>query len=138
MKINLRDYYPHYREDHVVEVPDEVAAILKEYARMEESYQRRVRRNRAYYSLDYEGHMERDGVSPEKSPHDALEEKQMTEALYKGLSALSEKQRQRITAHYLMGMSVAEIARADGCSYMSVKESIERGLRSLGKFFVDF
>ena len=32
-------------------------------------------------------------------------------------------------------MSIAEIAKADGCAFMSVKESIGRGLKQLGKFF---
>ena len=30
-KINLRDYYPFYTNDTTVEVPDEVAALLREY-----------------------------------------------------------------------------------------------------------
>ena len=28
-KINLRDYYPYYTQDMIVEVPDEVADILR-------------------------------------------------------------------------------------------------------------
>lgn len=30
-KINLKDYYPYYIQDTVVEVPDEVADLLREY-----------------------------------------------------------------------------------------------------------
>lgn len=30
-KINLRDYYPFYTTDTIVEVPDEVADLLHEY-----------------------------------------------------------------------------------------------------------
>ena len=30
-KINLRDYYPYYSQDMIVEVPDEVALLLREY-----------------------------------------------------------------------------------------------------------
>ena len=33
--INLRRYYPHYRKDKFVEVPDEVAAALEERRRAE-------------------------------------------------------------------------------------------------------
>ena len=39
-QINLRDYYPHYKEDKIVEVPDEVAALLEDLDRKEESYLR--------------------------------------------------------------------------------------------------
>ena len=30
-EINLRDYYPFYTKDNIVEVPDEVADLLREY-----------------------------------------------------------------------------------------------------------
>ena len=30
-EINLRDYYPFYTQDVIVEVPDEVALLLREY-----------------------------------------------------------------------------------------------------------
>ena len=32
-EINLRDYYPFYTQDAIVEVPDEVAALLHEFTR---------------------------------------------------------------------------------------------------------
>lgn len=35
-QINLRDCYPHYKEDKIVEVPDEVAALLEDLDRKEE------------------------------------------------------------------------------------------------------
>lgn len=34
-KINLRDYYPYYTQDMIVEVPDEVALLLREYMLLE-------------------------------------------------------------------------------------------------------
>lgn len=37
-KINLRDYYPYYTQDMIVEVPDEVADILREYKLAEAAY----------------------------------------------------------------------------------------------------
>ena len=37
-KINLRDYYPYYTQDMIVEVPDEVALLLREYMLLEEAY----------------------------------------------------------------------------------------------------
>ena len=38
----------------------------------------------------------------------------MTELIYKGLSKLPVKQRQRIYAHFFLGMSKADIAKAEG------------------------
>ena len=47
-KINLRDYYPYYTQDMIVEVPDEVALLLREYMLLEEAYRIRTYR---YLSL---------------------------------------------------------------------------------------
>ena len=49
-KINLRDYYPYYTQDMIVEVPDEVALLLREYMLLEEAYRIRTYRYKAFYS----------------------------------------------------------------------------------------
>lgn len=132
-EINLRDYYPFYTRDKIVEVPDEVADLLREYALLEEAYRIRTYRHKAYYSLDYDKNVERDILYVQPTLFEILEGHRMTELVYKGLAALPEKQKQRIYAHYFLGMSIAEIARKEKCAFMSVKESIERGLRRLEK-----
>ena len=134
-RINLRDYYPLYTQDTIVEVPDEVADLLREYKLAEAAYFLRTYRHKAYFSLDYDVNVERDVLNAQPSILEILEQRYMTELLYKGLASLSEKQRQRIYAHYFLGMSKTEIARAERSSVNSVKDSIRRGLRSLEKFF---
>ena len=57
-EINLRDYYPFYTNDLTVEVPDEVADLLREYTLLEEAYRIRTYRYKAFYSLDYDGNIE--------------------------------------------------------------------------------
>lgn len=109
--------------------------MLREYALMEEAYRIRTYRYKAFYSLDYDGNIERDIALSQPSLLDIIEQRHMTGLLYKGLAALSEKQYKRIYAHYFLGMSIAEIAKADNCAFMSVKESIGRGLKRLEKFF---
>lgn len=52
-EINLRDYYPFYTTDTIVEVPDEVADLLHEYRLNEAAYILRTYRHKAYFSLDY-------------------------------------------------------------------------------------
>jgi hypothetical protein len=34
-KINLRDYYPDFTIDYIIEVPDEVAEVIDSYGRAE-------------------------------------------------------------------------------------------------------
>ena len=134
-EINLRDYYPYYTTDKIVEVPDEVFAILEDFRRLEESYQRYLRRYKAFYSLDAGDGIEKDVLLEQPSPCEILEQQRMIALLYQGLATLPEKQRGRIHAHYFLGMSVAQIARLEKRSSPTIKESIERGIRRLEKFF---
>lgn len=68
-------------------------------------------------------------------PAEIWEQRQMTELIYKGLSKLPVKQRQRIYAHFFLGMSKADIAKAEGTHKSRITRSIEAGLRSLEKYF---
>lgn len=137
-EINLRDYYPHYATDRFVEVPDEVFAILEDFKRQEESYQRSLRRYKAFYSLDADNGIEKGILLEQPSPFELLEQQRMIALLYQGLATLPEKQRQRIYAHYFLGMSKTAIARQEGCDPSSVRDSIKRGLIRLEKYFEDF
>lgn len=133
-EINLRDYYPFYTTDTIVEVPDEVADLLREYVLLEEAYRIRTYRHKAFYSLDHDDQIEREAVSVQPSPFDILEQRHTLELIYKGLLTLSAKQRQRIYARFFLGMSNAEIARTEGCDITSVRDSIKRGMRKLEKY----
>lgn len=134
-EINLRDLYPYYTHDMMIEVPDEIALLFREYALLEEAYRIRAFRNKALYSLDQDEWIEQDVLHRPTTPEEVYEQKQMNELLYKGLATLPEKQRQRICAHFFMGMSKADIARAEGTHKSRITRSIEAGLRSLEKYF---
>lgn len=134
-EINLRDYYPFCTQDVIVEVPDEVALLLREYMLLEEAYRIRTYRYKAFYSLDRDEGIEREILQKPITPAEILEQRQMTEALYKGLAMLPEKQRQRIYAHFFLGMSKADIAKAEGTHKSRITRSIEAGLRRLEKYF---
>ena len=75
-KINLREYYPLYTQDTIVEVPDEVADLLREYKLAEAAYFLRTYRHKAYFSLDYDVNVERDVLMAALSPLDILEQKE--------------------------------------------------------------
>ena len=125
-KINLRDYYPYYSQDMIVEVPDEVALLLREYMLLEEAYRIRTYRYKAFYSLDRDEGIEREILQKPLNPAEIWEQRQMTELIYKG---------QRIYAHFFLGMSKADIAKAEGTHKSRITRSIEAGLRSLEKYF---
>lgn len=135
-QINLKEYYPFYTTDTIVEVPDEVADILHAYKLQEVAYQLRTYRNKAYYSLDLGDGIENSVLMEQPSILEILEQQRMTELIYKGLAALPEKQRQRIYAHFFLGMSYSAIARTECCDESSVRRSVYRGLKQLQKYFL--
>ena len=137
-EINLRDYYPFYTSDVIVEVPDEVADLLRESKLAEAAYILRTYRHKAYFSLDYDVNVERDALVIVLSPLDIMERREDNAALYHALSTLPEKQRDRICAHYILGISQTEIAKTEGVSPRNVRHSIACGLKNLKKFFEKF
>ena len=132
-KINLRDYYPYYTQVMIVEVPDEVADILREYKLAEAAYFLRTYRHKAYFSLDYDINVEHEAMVLVLTPADIFEQKEENARLYEALASLPEKQRNRITSHFLLGMSLSDIAKSEGTGVSSVHEGIQRGLRRLKK-----
>ena len=114
VKINLRDYYPFYKADLFVDVPDEVEAAFLEAERLEQNYIRRRFYNKAYYSLDADDGIERAILFVSLSPCEVYERNVTTEQLHAAIASLPDKQAKRIYAHYILGMNKAEIARAEG------------------------
>ena len=132
-EINLRDYYPFYTKDTVVEVPDEVADLLREYKLSEAAHFLRTYRHKAYFSLDYDKNVEHDALVLVLAPEDILVQEEEHARLYRAIALLPEKQRNRICSHYLLGMSLSEIAKSEHSAVSSVHEGIQRGLRRLKK-----
>jgi RNA polymerase sigma-70 factor (ECF subfamily) len=135
VKINLRKYYPgFYTTDCIIEVPDEVAALMDSSKRAEAAYCLQRYRHKAYYSLDRGDGIEHDILFVSLSPSEIYERKVTVEQLHAAIAALPDKQAKRIYAHYFLGMSKAEIARTEGVAVSAVKDAISRGLKNMGKF----
>ena len=133
-QINLREYYPDfYNTDFFIEVPDEVVALMDAYERAEAAYYLRRYRNKAYYSLDRGDGIENDILFVSLSPCEIYERKVTVDQLHAAIAALPDKQAKRIYAHYFLGMSKAEIARAEGVAVNAVKDAISRGLKNIEK-----
>ena len=67
------------------------------------------------------------------SPHELYERKVTMQELHAAISRLPNKQAKRIYAHFILGMSVTDIARAEGVAKSRVSDSIRRGLRNMEK-----
>ena len=134
-KINLRKFYPDfYTTDCIIEVPDEVAALMDAYERAEAAYYLRRYRNKAYYSLDRGDGIENDILFVSLSPCEIYERKVTVEQLHAAIAALPDKQAKRIYAYYFFGMSKSAIAKAEGVNESAVRDGIDRGLRNIEKF----
>lgn len=133
VQINLRDFYPFTQEDTYIEVSAEVADMMNTFERAEASYERKIRRYKAYYSLDHKSGIERSILFTSHSPEELYERKLTREELHATIAQLSDKQAKRIYAHYLLGMSKEEIAKSEGVSWRAVHQSIQQGLSRMEK-----
>ena len=135
-KVNLRDLYPDvYKNDHFVEVTEDVLETIQSAERAEAAYDRRMYRYKAHYSLDCDNGIENAVLLKPQTPEMVLEEKQFQEQVYAAVMKLPEKQAKRIYARYYLGMTVNEIAEVEGVDPSRVRDSIRRGLKQLVKYF---
>ena len=92
-KVNLRELYPDvYKTDHFVEVAEDVLETIRAAERAEATYDRRMYRYKAHYSLDCDNGIENAILMKPQTPEMLLEEKQLREQLYAAVMALPEKQ----------------------------------------------
>ena len=142
-QINLKKYYYYlYPKDTFIEVSDEVAEALLTLHRAEEARNSKIRYHKAYYSLDCDDGIENYILDePVPSPEQIMMEKEeerlrqmMFKRLLKAVARLPPAQARRIHQRYLLGMSVKEIARADGVETGTVYQTLRSGLKRLQKF----
>ena len=137
-KINLRKFYPYYREDCYIEVSEKVKAELRKSVRLEENYLRLLRWHGAYYTVDIHDKMiVHDPAFMTASPEAMYLRKAMVEQLYNALNALPDKQRQRVYGHYIWNLPMCRIAELEGVDESAVRRSIERGLRQMRKTILE-
>lgn len=134
MIINLRDFYPFYTSDELIDVPDEIGTVLLESKRQEANYLRRLYRHKAHYSLDRGDGIENSVLFVAMTPEELYERKVTMEQLYAAIATLPDKQAQRVYAFYFLGMSKTAIARAEGVNESAVRKSLDRALRDIGNY----
>ena len=137
MKVNLKRYYNHHTNDYFVEMGEE------EYCKMMQcdmecrnlEHSQKMKDN--YWNLSYNLELYENYVclSSQSAEAEYLQIKEIEE-LYMYLDELTEKERKRIMAFFFLGLSVVQIAIADGVSKQSVQESIQNGLDKLYQFFI--
>ena len=133
--INLREFFYWYKVDEFISVTDEVAQELRAGKVEDVTHWRRLKRNKANYSLDAGDGIEYEACEFEPSPEEFLARAVTIQRLCCALNHLPAVQGRRIDAHYLLGMSILEVALAENVSERAVQISIDRGLKRLRKIF---
>lgn len=132
--INLKNFYYWYIVDELVEVPDEVAEVLLASRRNEAAYQRRLTRNKAFYSLDCDDGIEYSACLHEPTPQELLERMELFIRLWNALNSLPEAQGRRVDACVILGKTYSEVAEAEGVDESAVRRAVERGLENMKKY----
>ncbi|WP_138311597.1 MULTISPECIES: sigma-70 family RNA polymerase sigma factor [unclassified Clostridium] len=128
--IYLKRYYPYLPKSEPLAVTDEIAVTLSIGGRLGNSYQRRKRDNDEC-SLEAVAGYEAQVCRPPLTPEEIVEGRELRAALYAAIAQLPPVQARRVYAHYIIGISKADLARADGVDRSVVCRSIERGLERL-------
>ena len=136
MKLRYNDPYELPQEiivpDGAPEALKEIQDFLNENARLIQNAERRERYHTPYHleALDYEG----GSVAYHDTPERIVIRKEEAEHIRATLSLLTETQRRRL----LMldeGMTLREIAEADGAAVSSVKESLDAARKKFRENF---
>lgn len=133
--INLQEFFYWYKVDEFIKVTDEVAQELRAGKVEDVTHWRRLKRNKANYSLDAGDGIEYEACEFEPSPEESLALIDQYRRLCCALNHLPAVQGRRIDAHYLLGMSVLEVALAENVSERAVQSAIDRGLKRMRKIF---
>ena len=131
--IKLNNYYPHLTECVTLEVSEEIAVTLSIGGRMCDSYKRR-KRDHDECSLDGTPGFEADVTYPPLTPEEIMELAEDHAALYAALDRLPPVQARRVYARFILGRSVGQITKAEGVEERNVRETINKGLRTLKKY----
>ena len=134
--INMRDYYPWYKQDEFIEVPDDVADEMFADKRYEKVHKQRIRRNMSFYSLDVDDGIEASATACcGDTPEAVFDMMERHCSLCRALNSLPEIQGRRVEAHYLLGKSQTAIAEDENVSIEAVSKSIGKGLEAMKKYF---
>lgn len=134
---NEKKYYIKFKDGsnkiRVVEVNKVIYEAFNSFELDDLSFLNEYDRHIEHIDLD-ENSIYSKGGCQTLSTESIVEQKLQSEELYLAINKLSDVQKRRIKMYYFEDMNLREIAEKEGCSIMSVKESIESGIKKLKNF----
>lgn len=142
--INLKKYYyPLFKTDVFVEVPDEVADALLHLQREENNRKSKMFYHKAYFSLDCDDGIENDAIGwAQPSPEDYMIQAENEAAhellllhLQEAITTLTPTQARRLHMRYMLGMKFRDIAATEGISPTQACASVRGAVKRLHNYF---
>lgn len=131
-KVYTIEFVDNKRVIHKVEISYKVYEAFNKFELEDVSqihkYQRHIE-----HSEVYEETLNNRVIDKPLGVDEIVENKLMTEDLRVAINTLSDTQKRRIKLYYFEDKTLKEIAEIEGCSIMSVKESIDTGVTKLRK-----
>ncbi len=117
-------------EVSVVEVDDEIGAVISDSRRKETNLERKERRH--CYSMDGLEYGDKDLYAQftDITPETLIADKEVQDELYTAFSQLSEMQQRRLLM-LASGMSMREIAKQQKVHHSTIEESVEAARKKL-------
>jgi RNA polymerase sigma-70 factor (ECF subfamily) len=116
-----------------IEVDSEIYDLFDDFEKKDIHELNQFDRHIEHFEID-ENILYKKNSEYEKSIEEMVEEKIQYELLYEALNFVSDVQKRRIKMYYFNEMTLKEIAQKENCSVMSIKDSIDSGIKKLKKF----
>ena len=115
-----------------VEVDEEIGSVILDSRRREHALNEKERYHNGF-SLDIEDPFAQEPINPDADPLWGILQEEESGHIYSCLARLTPSERRRLLM-LASGMPVADIARSEGASYNSVKETIATAREKMKKF----
>lgn len=136
--INLKEQYPElYTSDVLIEVTEAVVDTFKSFKKADKSEEKADRRHLILADI-YEERVDRLLFHKAKQHFNnqlaTFELLVSRDDLYAAMNSLPEVQCKRLYAHFILGISMVEIARHEGVSVAAVSKNLKQAKKNLKKF----
>ena len=132
-KIMLNEEYYWCSKDEYIEVSEEIALFFEICKKKEHSEKEKIRRNKAFYSLDVDNGIEKQALFQPKTPEEIYIEYEREKEKYEAIRQLPETQKRRYCLYFYKKLKMRQIAELEGVSEYAVSKTITKAKKNIEK-----
>lgn len=132
-KIMLNEEYYWCSKDEYIEVSEEIALFFEKCKKKEHSEKEKIRRHKAYYSLDVDNGIEKQVLHPPRTPEEIYIANEEEQERYMAIMQLPEVQMRRYYAYHYQELKMTEIAKIEGVSVKAISKTIDKAEKNIEK-----